>query len=443
MTEAEQGVIGCALIDSSSLYDVYNELRPEMFASEFCQDCYAEMLAMYDTGQAINIVALSQRLENHEWDTEYISQSLKDCAVSTPTSAMIKSYADAVIKMWRSKMAKELFQRVSLKPGDIDNTIAEVLARFEELQGNMEVRSKSLKQIVKENRENYFNEHVGENLVKTGFYKLDDCLGGLEGGDVTVIGARPGIGKSALVTQIIGNMAKSGYRVGYFNLEMNESQVYERFVSRLAELSLTRVRRAKSFLGGEEEAFNKANEEMSDYDVIISTGSKSISEVRAESRHQRFDAIFIDYLQLIKAGRQYANRASEVGDISRAIKALATELRVPIILLSQLNRVSESKETKEPTMAELRESGDIEQDASNIILMWNVSEKNRAYKGLKVEKQRQGETMREGLKFDGDHMRFEERQESFDKFLTFVKNMDKGTGFTEVDDSETPFGGWG
>ena len=444
MNEAEQGVIGCVLIDSSSLYDVYNTLKPEMFESEFCQDCYAEMLAMYDRGENINIMSISQELENHKWDLEFISTELRDYAIAAPTSTMIKSYASTVVKEYRARTAKELFQRVSLLPKDIDGTISEVLARLEELQGNQTVRSKSLKQIVKENKEKYFNEHVGENLVKTGFYKLDDCLGGLEGGDVTVIGARPGVGKSAIVTQIIGQMAKKCYRVGYFNLEMNESQVYERFVSRLAGLSLTRVRRAKKFLGGEEEAFNKANDEMSEYDVVISTGSKSVNEIKMESRHQRFDVIVIDYLQLIKAERRYANRASEVGDISKAIKALAMELHVPIILLSQLNRVSETKETKEPTMAELRESGDIEQDASNIILMWNVSE-NRAYKGLKVEKQRQGETMKEGLKFDGDHMKFEERQESFDKFLAHVRNLEKGkNGFSPVDESETPFSaGWG
>ena len=436
-------MLGCVLIDTNSLYDVYNRLKPEMFSSDFGQDCYAEIIAMYDRGENINLISLAQALENHKWDSDYIGEILKECALAAPTSIMMKSYADSIIKEYRSKMAKELFQRVSLAPKNIDNTISEVLARFEELQGNMEVRSKSLRQIVKENKGNYFNEHVGEGLVKTGFYKLDDCLGGLEGGDVTVIGARPGIGKSALVTQIIGNMAQKGHRVGYFNLEMNESQVYERFVSRLAELSLTRVRRAKSFLGGEEESFNKANEEMSGYDVIISTGSKSVGEIRAESRHQQFDVIVIDYLQLVKADRRYANRASEVGDISKAIKALAMELHIPIILLSQLNRVSESKETKEPTMAELRESGDIEQDASNIVLMWNLSEKNRAFKGLKIEKQRQGETLKEGLKFDGDHMRFEERQESFDKFLMYVKNIDKGSdGYREVDDSDIPFGGW-
>lgn len=442
MNAAEQGVIGCVLIDNNSLYDVYNKLKPEMFASDFAQDCYAEMIAMYDRGENVNILSLSQALESRKLDPDDIRACLKDCISSAPTSVMMKSYADSVIKMWRSRKAKELFYHISFAPKDIDNTISEVLARLEELQGNKEVRSKSLKQIVKENRDNYFNENVGKNLVKTGFYKLDDCLGGLEGGDITIIGARPGVGKSAIVTQIIGQMAKKGYRVGYFNLEMNESQVYERFVSRLAELSLTRVRRAKSFLGGEEEAFNKANDEMSGYDVVVSTGSKSISEVRAESRHQRFDVIIIDYLQLVKADRHYANRASEVGDISKAIKGLASELHVPIVLLSQLNRVSESKETKEPTMAELRESGDIEQDASNIILMWNISEKNRSFKGLKVEKQRQGETMKEGLQFDGEHMSFRERQESFDKFISFVKSMDKGDGFQSVGDDESPFEGW-
>lgn len=442
MTEAENGVIGCVLIDNGSLYEIYNRLKPQMFSSEFCQDAFAEMLAMYDRGESINVLSLSQILENHKWSPEMIAQELKECTLSAPSSVAIKSYADAVIRDYKARTAKELFQNVSLKPCDIDETIAEVLTRLEELQGGNDVQSKSLKKIVKEYKGNYFNENVGKNLIKTGFYKLDDCLGGLEPGDVTVIGARPGVGKSAIVTQMIGQMAAKGYRIGYFNLEMNESQVYERFVSRLAELSLTRVRRAKSFLGGEKEAFNKANEEMSGYDVIISTGSKSIGEIKAESRHQMFDAIVIDYLQLIKSDRYYENRASEVGQISKDSKALARELKVPVILLSQLNRVSEQKETKEPTMSELRESGDIEQDASNIILIWNLSE-DRKYKGLKVEKQRQGESMKEGLKFDGEHMKFEERMEDFDRFLANVKRIGDADGFKSIGENDLPFDSWG
>lgn len=441
MTEAETGVIGCVLIDNKSLYTVYNVLRPEMFESEFCQDTYAEMLAMYDQGENINLMSLSQALENHKWSPEQIAEELKLCVSAAPTSVLIKSYADAIVKDFKARTARELFQRVSLKPADINDTIAEVLTRLEELQGNQKAKSKCLKQIVKENRGHYFNDRVGEGLVKTGFYHLDDCLGGLEGGDITIIAARPGGGKSAIVTQMIGQMAKKGCKVGYFNLEMNESQVYERFVARMAELSLTRVRRAKSFLGGEEEKFNKANDEMSGLNVVVSTGSSTVSEIRAESRHQQFDVIVIDYLQIIKADRKFNNRASEVGEISKSIKALARELNVPIILLSQLNRVSELRDTKEPTMSELRESGDIEQDASNIILLWNLSE-DRSLKGLKVEKQRQGETMKEGLEFIGENMKFIERQESFDKFMAYVKRIEKGSGFDSADTSNNPFEGW-
>lgn len=434
MTEAEIGVIGCALIDNDSMYKVYNKLKPEMFSTEFCQDAFAEMLAMYDRGENINIISLSQALENHKWDPEMIAADLKECITIAPVSAIITSYADTVVKDWRARETKKLFQEVSLRPCDIDNSIAEVLTKLEEIQGSKTVHSKTMKQIVAENKGNYFNEHVGEGLIKTGFYHTDDCLGGLEGGDITAIGARPGVGKSAIVTQMIGQMAEKGYNIGYYNLEMNESQVYERFVSRMSEIGLTRVRRAKTFLGGEQEAFEKANDKLSGYNITISTGAKSVSEIRAECRHQRYDVIVIDYLQLIKADRRFTNRASEVGDISKAIKALAMELHVPIILLSQLNRASEARETKEPTMAELRESGDIEQDASNIILLWNLDE-DGVYKGWKIEKQRQGTHLKEVLKFDGDHMNFTERTETIEQIQARLRQKD---GFRETSGG-TPF----
>ena len=164
-----------------------------------------------------------------------------------------------------------------------------------------------------------------------------------------------------------------------------------------------------------------------------------MSEIRQLCKNQNYDIIVIDYLQLVKADKTYANRASEVGDISKAIKALSTELNVPIILLSQLNRVSESRETKEPTMADLRESGDIEQDASNIILLWNVSE-DRRHKGLKVEKQRQGEPMKEGIDFDGDHMTFIESNEPFEKYLSQIRAQEKSRAeFQDAMDGEAPF----
>ena len=123
--------------------------------------------------------------------------------------------------------------------------------------------------------------------------------------------------------------------------------------------------------------------------------------------------IIIDYLQLLKAESTYrGNRAAEVGEISRAIKNLAMELNIPIIALSQLNRVSEMKETKEPTMAELREAGNIEQDASVIMLMWNLDSDDRTKKGCKIEKNRQGNTGKVVMRFNGDLMKFEETNET-------------------------------
>ena len=128
---------------------------------------------------------------------------------------------------------------------------------------------------------------------------------------------------------------------------------------------------------------------------------------------ENYDIIIIDYLQLLKADTTYrGNRAAEVGEISRAVKNLAMELNIPVIALSQLNRTTEMGTNKEPTMAELREAGNIEQDASVIMLLWNLDENDRSKKGCKIEKNRQGECGKVVLKFNGDLMKFQETNES-------------------------------
>ena len=438
MTDAELSIIGSILTSPESINEVYTVIKWEMFSDAVGQECYREMCAMYDNGQAVNIVELTGRLENSNIDKSVFSEILKKAVMQNQSSAYIKHYAKELTREYQSRKVKALISRVSLLPKDIQNTMGEIVSTIELLADKEETTCKSMKQIVEECKDNYFvdREHFG---VRTGFYRLDELLGGLEGGDVTVIGARPGVGKSAFVTQMILQMAHNGKRVGYFNLEMSDSQVFERSVSNLASLQLTRIRRAKTFLGDEEKYYNRALEVLSGYDITVSSGGKSVSQIRKEARHMKFDVIVIDYLQLIKADRKYANRASEVGDISKAIKSLAMELKIPIVVLSQLNRTSEHKETKEPTMAELRESGDIEQDASNIILLWNLSENSRIFKGLKVEKNRQGEQGKIGLKFIGENMRFEEQPEEFERFLNIVKQYEKSVADLNNLEEENPF----
>lgn len=410
---AERAVIGSLLTNQESIADVYSILEPQMFTDELFGKVYHEYQKAYDNNYELSFSDIEQKLRSDSFPSEIIMERLKDCLSSTFTSVFIKRDANVIVNDYKAHRLDKFLNSIKVSPTNLKEQIRALQEELEVLQDKRQEKSKTLSEITKENKDNYFKEREVKPLY-IGFDKLDDLLGGLEGGDMIVIGARPAVGKSALVTQITSNLAKQGKRIGFYNLEMQNKQVYERFVVSESGIGLTRLRRAIKFLGDEEERFNKANEtlEKAENIVITSGGAKSVSDIRSESRHMDYDIIIIDYMQLLKAESTYrGNRAAEVGEISRSIKNLAMELNIPIIALSQLNRVSEMKETKEPTMAELREAGNIEQDASVIMLMWNLDANDRTKKGCKVEKNRQGNTGKVVMRFNGDLMNFEETNE--------------------------------
>ena len=371
-TLEERSVIGCLLMDNGQIHKIYDTLKPEMFSDPLMRDIYREIVKAYDIGQPSNLVTITQAVECDTFPREHIGQVLKECVLLPITSRQIGSYADSLAKEYKARELKRLVSNMRITAADVNTQIADLLRELEALKKNEKSRARQLSAIVGEYQDQYFKEQTEDKLY-TGFSKLDDITGGLEGGDMIVIGARPGVGKSAFISQII--------------LE------------------------AKRFLGDEQERFQKANDALGKMAILISSGAKSVSEIRNECRHHELDCIIIDYLQLVKADIRYQSRASEVGAISKAIKALAMELNIPIIALSQLNRVSEIRETKEPTMGELREAGDIEQDASIIILLWNLDTEDISRKGLKVDKNRQGELGKIVYRFDGGEMKFIETDE--------------------------------
>lgn len=407
---AEKTVIGCLLMDSKELHQIYDLLKPDMFQDPVLKEIYREIVKLYDIGQPANLVTITQGVESESYTREYITQVLRDCALLPYTSTELKSYAESVVRDYKAEVFRNILTRTQVTAAGVEYQIADTIQELEALKRSEKNKSKKLTAIVTEYQDQYFQERKEEKLY-TGFSKLDEITGGLEGGDVIVIGARPGVGKSAFTSQIILEMAKAGKRIGFYNLEMSEKQVYERLLSNQSGIRLNRIRRAIQFLGDEKERFERANQMLGKMDILISSGTKSVSEIRNECRHQELDCIIIDYLQLVRADTRYQSRASEVGAISKAIKALAMELNVPIIALSQLNRTSEMRETKEPTMGELREAGDIEQDASIIILLWNLDNEDKTRKGLKVDKNRQGELGKIVYRFDGNEMRFQETEE--------------------------------
>lgn len=407
---AEKSVIGCLLMDNKELYKVYDILKPDMFHNPVLKEIYREIIKMYDIGQPANLVTITQAVESESYTRQYIGQVLKECALLPLTSAELKSYGNSIVKDYKAETLRKILSQTQVSAAGVEYQIADLIQELESLKRSEKSKSKKLSTIVGDYEDQYFREKKEAKLY-TGFSKLDDITGGLEGGDVIVIGARPGVGKSAFTSQIILEMAKAGKRIGFYNLEMSEKQVYERLLSNQSGIRLNRIRRAIQFLGDEKERFDKANRTLEEMDILVSSGTKSVSEIRNECRHQELDCIIIDYLQLVRADTRYQSRASEVGAISKAIKALAMELNVPIIALSQLNRTSEMRETKEPTMGELREAGDIEQDASIIILLWNLDNEDKTRKGLKVDKNRQGELGKIVYRFDGNEMRFQETEE--------------------------------
>ena len=398
-------LIGAVLTNPETINDIYLNLKPEMLTDVYTKRCYEELLMMFAEGKDINYVDLSQRMvsdDNVFLSVEVATRFLVNCVTAESTSALVKNHADAIIKNYKRREMKLLTEKIDYKENDVNAVIGETITKLEALMEDRQDNLVYMDEVVDKYFDKYFHDSE-EKKMHIGFPTIDECLGSLDGGEVIVIGARPAVGKSALVTQIITNIAFDGFKVGYFNLEMSNKQVYERMVGRLSKLGLTRIKKAKSFLGKEEyNKYKQGADRLRTKNIAIISGSTKISEVKAKCRHRKFDVVVIDYLQLVKPDRQFTNRASEVGEISKSIKELAMELNIPIILLSQMNRENPNGE---PDISELRESGDIEQDASIIGLLWIFKDDIR---GFKIAKNRQGALKRIGLRFNGDNMEFEE-----------------------------------
>lgn len=437
MIDIEKAIIGKLLANTKEIETIYKDLQPEMFETEILGRMYYLIRQGYDTHEEVDLVTIRTKLAD-KFPQDLIMSAIKACMTAEVGSGSIKTYSDSLVSAYKSRRLNKFLNSIEITPMNVKEQIRAITQVCENIESGKSNRSHSMAEIVKAHKDSYFTG-VKPDRLNMGFETLDNALGGVERGDVVVIGARPAVGKSALATQIATSFVNQGKRVGYYNLEMLERQVYERFVTNLSKISIKRLRSGEKANEEERRRFNKANEILSQQTNLVVTtgGGKTVSEIRAEVRHMDYDVLIVDYLQLVLSDNQYrGNRVAEVGAISKAFKSLAMELNITIVLLSQLRRpMGEEKETKEPTMADLRESGDIEQDASVILLLWNTDKNDKKKKGIKIEKNRQGELMKEALEFDGEHMQFKEAGE-----LENSTAMPKAKGSrNKSNDLESPF----
>lgn len=418
-------------MDNGRTSQVADKLRKEMFKNALYGDIFEQFIDGMNENAEVNPVTVKSALSG-KYEDDLLDKTLVNSVKEVDLSISFKSCVDNILNDYKVKVYGDKIKGSLPKTGEVNDAIRQMIAELESLLEEKQEEIKSVSDLVKENKDNYFKPGIEKKKTYFGLRELDRMVGGVEGGDVVILAARPAVGKSALALQIIDYNANKGKRVGYFNLEMQENQVYERMAARASGIEMARIRNATRFLNDEEQKFTKGNEILMKYEnVFVRSGSATVNDLRLAVKNGNYDVVVLDYLQLLKPNKSRgANRYAEVGDISRGVKAIAMDFDVPIIALSQLNRASEGKEDREPNMSELRESGDIEQDASVIIMLWNSDKDDKTKKKIKVDKARQGRLGTQELTFSGATMIFTEvaknnsRIEDSDGFVKLPDNND-------------------
>lgn len=451
LIETQMSVIGALFIDIDySMKKVYGVLHPEHFTHTKLKKVYASILELYTLGKLVDVQSVANHARTKDITDLEFAELLRRCVLTTSTSAGVEYHARELVDNYKSRQLRSITQSAyNADERNINEVLGETINKLTELASERKTSSKTLREAYQENKHKYFNEEYNPEYLNLGFAEIDKMISGIEDTDLVCIAARPSIGKSAFVTQVALNQSKQGKKVIFYNLEMKNKQVIDRMIASEANIPFDRVRHAKNFIGDEELRFRDAEERVlnSDNLIINDSGSHTVSQIRNECKFiDGLGLIIIDYLQLLKPdGNRNGNKVQEIGDISRGLKALAMDLHVPVIALSQMSRGIEQRAEKEPVLADLRESGDIEQDCNIVIFLYEIKEEgvtSKELKGVKVAKSRQGKTGIARIIFKGEYMTFYDVDSSVDAYSK-PKNKpqkDEGGFMTLISGENTPFG---
>ena len=424
--EAEKSVLGSMLIDQEAIGAAVEVLDEMWFYDNAHRKIYKAVVDLYQARKNVDLVTLSDKLKSdglldQVGGVTYLSGIID----VVPTSANVEHYAHIVKE--KGVLRKLIQNATSIITdcykftGNIEETVdnAERLI-FEIADLRQSGKTSHIKDLVKEGIEKLDRlyqrkEHI--TGIATGFTKLDKMTSGLQVSDLVIVAGRPSMGKSALAVSIaekVGIDQKQG--VAIFSLEMSKEQLVQRMLCSQARVDAHKVR--SGFLAPSDwPKLTAAAGKLSESKILIDdTPAISALELRAKARrlkaNNQVDLIVLDYLQLMRGSAKADSRQQEISEISRSLKALARELKVPIIALSQLSRAVESRQDHRPQLSDLRESGAIEQDADLVILLmreeyYNQTEENKGQADAIIAKQRNGPVGTVKLAFIKEYVRFE------------------------------------
>jgi len=381
--EAEQAILGSMFLSAEAVENTLSSLQPEDFYRPAHARIYRAIRHLYDRNVPIDQVSVADRLEAAgELDQAGGKAYLLDITGVVPTAANAHRYAEIVKRMSMLRQligaATHIVELGYEAPDDLTEVVEEAEKRIFDVT-NQRVTSnfthiQELLGTVFEELEDLFEHQRHVTGVPTGFEDLDRLLAGLHRGDLIILAARPSVGKTAFALNIAVNAAKAGTSVALFSLEMASDQLVQRVLCSEARVNSQDMR--TGYVKEQDwTPISKAMARLAELDVHIDdTSSMSILELKAKARRllrERPNSIVIvDYLQLMQpTTRRSENRQTEIAEISRGLKALAKDLSVPVLALSQLSRAVEQRAGKRPQLSDLRESGAIEQDADVVMFI--------------------------------------------------------------------------
>lgn len=424
--EAEKSVLGSLMLDSSAIHVISDILNPEDFYDQKHSVIYGAMLELYEKREPIDVLSVSSRLKGKKQIKEIGGNTyLAELVNVVPTASNVKHYADIVRE---KSVLRDLIQVSNYisnlgfdEESDVEQALDDAEKRiFSIARFSVKQKFQNIKTALGEawERIDRLNKSQGElRGVPTGFVELDNMLAGFQKSDLIILASRPSMGKTALALNIARNVAcKSNIPVGIFSLEMSAQSLVDRFISSEAHVDSWKLRTGRISSEQEFQRIRDALDTLSKSPIFIDDEpTNNIMQMRAMARRlqaeQGLGLIIVDYIQLMMPRFRAESAVQQMTEISRSLKALARELEIPVLAISQLSRAVESRHDKRPKLHDLRDSGSIEQDADVVMFIYredryneNTGKQNMAE--ILVEKHRNGPIGKVQLYFDPQKVSF-------------------------------------
>lgn len=425
--EAEASLLGAVLIDADALVKVADVINADDFFDPRHKHIYSAIVTLYEKRSPIDVLTLADELKNNGLlDMVGGASYLTELTNFVPTAAHVEQYAEIVAqKSLRRRLIKASQQMTSLG-FDESKALRELIEEaesslFQVSQQHVKQTVVSLEAILAESFDRLDDLHKDKNKLRgvpTGFKDMDNILAGLQRSDLFILAARPSMGKTAFSLNLAHNVAIGGHAVLVFSLEMSKEQLVDRLLAMESGVDAWALRTG-NLTDSDFEKIGQAMGTLSEAKMFIDdTPGITVSDLRTKARReahrQPLGLIIVDYLQLMSGGSKFGgsdNRVQEISEISRGLKGIARELNVPLIALSQLSRSVESRSPQIPQLADLRESGSIEQDADVVAFIYredyyNPETERKNITDIFIKKHRNGPTGAVELYFDREKQRF-------------------------------------